>query len=60
VKLVESGFEMIEADTEAMSNSEFIHFEAVNKANFAKSKKGGVPRTDGKIAPPPPNRQPDL
>ena len=43
---------MVEADTEAMSNSDFMHFEALNKTKF-KSKKGGVPRTDGKIAPPP-------
>jgi hypothetical protein len=44
---------MVEADTEAMSNSDFMHFEALNKTKFKSKKGGGVPRTDGKIAQPP-------
>jgi hypothetical protein len=58
-KLKDSGFEMIVADTDAMSNADYMHFEAINKTKFKRRKnqrEGGVPRTDGKIAPPPKKR----
>ena len=57
LELAKAGFEVIEADVDAMSVSEYMEFEATNKSMFKRRKNqrdGGVQRRDGKIAPPPP------